>query len=185
LIVDEIQTGAGRTGRWFGFQESGIVPDAITLAKGIGGGVPIGALVTFGAASALLQPGQHGTTFGGNPLVCAVSNAVLKQIESDDLVANSAARGAQLRAAIEAIGSPLVSELRGRGLLIGIGLSQPVAQQVVAVALDHGLIVNAPNESTVRLAPPLIIGDAEITEFIDTFSAVLNAVLNDAPTEAS
>ena len=185
LIVDEIQTGAGRTGRWFGFQESGIVPDAITLAKGIGGGVPIGALVTFGAASALLQPGQHGTTFGGNPLVCAVSNAVLKQIESDDLVANSAARGAQLRTAIEAIGSPLVSELRGRGLLIGIGLSQPVAQQVVAVALDHGLIVNAPNESTVRLAPPLIIGDAEITEFIDTFSAVLNAVLNDAPTEAS
>ncbi|MEV8254911.1 acetylornithine transaminase [Rhodoglobus sp. NPDC076762] len=185
LIVDEIQTGAGRTGRWFGFQESGIVPDAITLAKGIGGGVPIGALVTFGAASALLQPGQHGTTFGGNPLVCAVSNAVLTQIESDDLVANSAARGAQLRTAIDAIGSPLVSELRGRGLLIGIGLSQPVAQQVVAVALDHGLIVNAPNESTVRLAPPLIIGDAEIAEFIDTFSVVLNAVLNDAPMEAS
>ncbi|QAV68971.1 acetylornithine transaminase [Salinibacterium sp. UTAS2018] len=185
LIVDEIQTGAGRTGRWFGFQESGIVPDAITLAKGIGGGVPIGALVTFGAASALLKPGQHGTTFGGNPLVCAVSNAVLKQIENDDLVANSAARGAQLRTAIEAIGSPLVSELRGRGLLIGIGLSQPVAQQIVAIALDHGLIVNAPNASTVRLAPPLIIGDAEITEFITTFSVVLNAVLQNTLTEAS
>lgn len=185
LVVDEIQTGAGRTGDWFGFQESGIVPDAITLAKGIGGGVPIGALVTFGAASALLQPGQHGTTFGGNPLVCAVSNAVLEHIENADLVANAAARGAELRSAIDAIGSPLVSELRGRGLLIGIGLSQPVAQQVVAVALDHGLIVNAPNESTVRLAPPLIIGDAEIAEFIDTFSTVLNEVTNTASTEAS
>ncbi|MBH0025353.1 acetylornithine transaminase [Salinibacterium sp. SWN248] len=185
LIVDEIQTGAGRTGDWFGFQESGIVPDAITLAKGIGGGVPIGALVTFGAASALLQPGQHGTTFGGNPLVCAVSNAVLEHIENADLVANAAARGAELRSAIDAIGSPLVSELRGRGLLIGIGLSQPVAQHVVAVALDHGLIVNAPNESTVRLAPPLIVGDAEIAEFIDTFSTVLNEVTNTASTEAS
>ncbi|MBH0111094.1 acetylornithine transaminase [Salinibacterium sp. NG22] len=185
LIVDEIQTGAGRTGDWFGFQESGIVPDAITLAKGIGGGVPIGALVTFGAASALLQPGQHGTTFGGNPLVCAVSNAVLEHIENADLVANAAARGVELRSAIDAIGSPLVSELRGRGLLIGIGLSQPVAQRVVAVALDHGLIVNAPNESTVRLAPPLIVGDAEIAEFIDTFSTVLNEVTNTASTEAS
>ncbi|CAO1651051.1 acetylornithine transaminase [Salinibacterium sp. NYA9b] len=185
LIVDEIQTGAGRTGDWFGFQASGIVPDAITLAKGIGGGVPIGALVTFGAASALLQPGQHGTTFGGNPLVCAVSNAVLEHIENADLVANAAARGVELRSAIDAIGSPLVSELRGRGLLIGIGLSQPVAQRVVAVALDHGLIVNAPNESTVRLAPPLIVGDAEIAEFIDTFSTVLNEVTNTASTEAS
>jgi len=185
LIVDEIQTGAGRTGHWFGFQESGIVPDAITLAKGIGGGVPIGALVTFGAASALLQPGQHGTTFGGNPLVCAVSNAVLKHIDDADLVQNAAARGTQLRSAILAIESPLVTELRGRGLLVGIGLSQPVAPRVVAVALEHGLIVNAPNESTVRIAPPLIIGDAEITEFIETFSAVLSAVHTEALTEAS
>ena len=185
LIVDEIQTGAGRTGHWFGFQESGIVPDAITLAKGIGGGVPIGALVTFGAASALLQPGQHGTTFGGNPLVCAVSNAVLKHIDDADLVHNAAARGTQLRSAILAIESPLVTELRGRGLLVGIGLSQPVAPRVVAVALEHGLIVNAPNESTVRIAPPLIIGDAEITEFIETFSAVLSAVHTEALTEAS
>ncbi|MGV8913726.1 MAG: acetylornithine transaminase [Rhodoglobus sp.] len=185
LIVDEIQTGAGRTGNWFGFQESGIVPDAITLAKGIGGGVPIGALVTFGAASTLLQPGQHGTTFGGNPLVCAVSDAVLAQIETDNLVANASQRGAELRTALARIESPLIVELRGRGLLIGIGLAEPVAQRIVAVALDHGLIINAPNESTVRLAPPLIIGESEITEFIETFSAVLNAVSNEAPTEAS
>jgi len=185
LIVDEIQTGAGRTGRWFGFQESGIVPDAITLAKGMGGGVPIGALVTFGAASELLQPGQHGTTFGGNPLVCAVSNAVLKQIETDGLVANAAQRGAELRTQLARLNSPFITELRGRGLLIGIGLAAPVAQRIVAVALEHGLIINAPHESTVRLAPPLIIGDSEIAEFIDVFSAVLDAVTNDAPTEAS
>ncbi|EAR25229.1 acetylornithine aminotransferase [marine actinobacterium PHSC20C1] len=185
LIVDEIQTGAGRTGNWFGFQESGIVPDAITLAKGIGGGVPIGALVTFGAASTLLQPGQHGTTFGGNPLVCAVSDAVLAQIEADDLVANAAQRGAELRTALTALDSPLINDLRGRGLLIGIGLAEPVAPQIVALALEHGLIINAPNESTIRLAPPLIVGDDEIAEFITTFSTVLNAVSSAAPTEAS
>lgn len=185
LIIDEIQTGAGRTGNWFGFQESGIVPDAITLAKGIGGGVPIGALVTFGAASALLQPGQHGTTFGGNPLVCAVSNAVLAQIEKDDLVANAAQRGVELRTAIARIDSPLIVELRGRGLLIGIGLAGPIAAEVVALALEHGLIVNAPNDSTVRLAPPLIIGDDEIAEFIKTFSTVLNEVSSATTVEAS
>ncbi|MBH0131609.1 acetylornithine transaminase [Salinibacterium sp. NK8237] len=185
LIIDEIQTGAGRTGDWFGFQESGIVPDAITMAKGMGGGVPIGALVTFGKASSLMHPGQHGTTFGGNPLVCAVSEAVLGQIESDDLVANAAQRGAELRTALARIDSSLIIELRGRGLLIGIGLAEPVAQEIVATALEHGLIINAPNASTVRLAPPLIIGDAEIAEFIDTFSMVLNEVTNTAPTEAS
>ncbi|MBH0117959.1 acetylornithine transaminase [Salinibacterium sp. NG253] len=185
LIIDEIQTGAGRTGDWFGFQESGIVPDAITMAKGMGGGVPIGALVTFGKASSLMHPGQHGTTFGGNPLVCAVSEAVLGQIESDDLVANAALRGAELRTALARIDSALIVELRGRGLLIGIGLAEPVAQEIVAVALKHGLIINVPNSSTVRLAPPLIIGDAEIAEFIDTFSTVLDEVTNTASTEAS
>lgn len=184
LILDEIQTGAGRTGNWFAFQESGITPDAITLAKGIGGGVPIGALVTFGAASALLQPGQHGTTFGGNPLVCAVSNAVLAQIETDGLVANAAQRGTELRSALARIDSPLIDDLRGRGLLIGIGLTEPVAARIVERALEHGLIVNAPNESTIRLAPPLIIGDAEIAEFIETFSTVLSAVASPAPLEA-
>ncbi|TQO18902.1 acetylornithine aminotransferase [Rhodoglobus vestalii] len=185
LILDEIQTGAGRTGNWFAFQESGIVPDAITLAKGIGGGVPIGALVTFGAASTLLQPGQHGTTFGGNPLVCAVSNAVLAQIESAGLVANAAKRGAEIRAALSGLDSPLISELRGRGLLIGIGLAQPVAAQIVQSALEHGLIINAPDASTIRLAPPLIVGDNEIAEFIETFSTVLNEATTPAPSEAS
>lgn len=184
LIVDEIQTGAGRTGDWFGFQHEGIVPDAITLAKGIGGGFPIGALVTFGAASALFQPGSHGSTFGGNPLATAVGEAVLGEIERADLVANARTRGAQLRAAIEAIGSPLVEGVRGRGLLLGVALSAPVAGQVVAAAQRRGLIVNAANPSSVRIAPALTIGDAEIAEFTDLFTAALAEVAATALTES-
>ncbi|MGO1801655.1 MAG: acetylornithine transaminase [Microbacteriaceae bacterium] len=173
LIIDEIQTGAGRTGQWFGFNHEGITPDAITLAKGIGGGFPIGALVTFGAASSLFTPGSHGSTFGGNPLGTAVSNAVLTEIESAGLVENAAARGAQLREAIVNIDSPLVTGIRGRGLLIGIALAAPVATAVVAAAQDRGLIVNAANPSTVRIAPALTIGDAEIEEFQTLFAAAL------------
>ena len=173
LIIDEIQTGAGRTGQWFGFNHEGITPDAITLAKGIGGGFPIGALVTFGAASSLFTPGSHGSTFGGNPLGTAVSNAVLTEIESAGLVENAAARGAQLREAIVNIDSPLVTGIRGRGLLIGIALAAPVATAVVAAAQDRGLIVNAANPSTVRIAPALTIGDAEIEEFQTLFAVAL------------
>jgi len=179
LILDEIQTGAGRTGDWFAFQHEGIlppgvVPDAITLAKGIGGGFPIGALVTFGAASELFQPGQHGTTFGGNPLATATSNAVLGEIERAGLVENARVRGEQLRAAILGIGSPLVTDIQGRGLLLGIGLAGPVAGAVATRALSLGLIVNAAAENRIRIAPPLIIGDAEITEFTRLFAAALD-----------
>lgn len=173
LILDEIQTGAGRTGSWFAFQRHGIVPDAITLAKGIGGGVPIGALVTFGRASDLLTVGQHGTTFGGNPLATATSNAVLGEIERAGLVENAARRGAQIRAAIA--GLPLVAEVRGEGLLIGVGLTKPVGNAVVASALEAGLIVNAPNDESIRIAPALIIGDAEIAEFVEKFTIALEA----------
>ena len=173
LIVDEIQTGAGRTGEWFGFQHYGIVPDAIVAAKGIGGGVPIGALVTFGEASDLLIAGQHGSTFGGNPLVTAASNAVLGEIERAGLVENAARRGEELNAAIA--GLPLVDEVRGKGLLIGVGLSSPVASAVVTEAAARGLIINAPNDSSIRLAPPLIIGDAEVAEFIEKFASALLA----------
>jgi acetylornithine aminotransferase len=173
LIVDEIQTGAGRTGSWFGFNHEGITPDAITLAKGIGGGFPIGALVTFGAASSLFTPGSHGSTFGGNPLGTAVANAVLGEIESAGLVQNAAARGVQLRTVIEGIGSPLVSGVRGRGLLIGVALTAPVAGKVVAAAQERGLIVNAANPETVRIAPALNIGDAEIEEFQTLFATAL------------
>jgi acetylornithine aminotransferase len=176
LIVDEIQTGAGRTGAWFAFQHAGIVPDAITVAKGIGGGFPIGALITFGAASDLFFPGTHGSTFGGNALGTAVAGAVLQEIESADLVGNAAERGAQLRDGIAALGSPLVAGVRGRGLLLGVALTHPVAKAIVAAAQEHGLIVNAANDETIRLAPPLIIGDAEIAEFLALFGAALATV---------
>lgn len=176
LIVDEIQTGAGRTGDWFAFQREGIVPDAITIAKGIGGGFPIGALITYGAASDLFYPGTHGSTFGGNALATAVAVAVLEEIERADLLTNARERGVQLRTAIESIGSGLVAEVRGRGLLLGIGLRHPVAGAVVAAAQQHGLIVNAANEETVRLAPALTIGDVEVDEFVQLFSRALHTV---------
>ncbi len=175
LILDEIQTGAGRTGDWFAFQREGIVPDAITLAKGIGGGFPIGALVTFGAASELFRPGQHGTTFGGNPLATATANAVLGEIERAELVQNARVRGEQLREAILGIGSPLVTDVQGRGLLLGIGLAEPVAGAVAIRALSLGLIINAATENRIRIAPPLIIGDAEVAEFTSLFARALSS----------
>lgn len=173
LILDEIQTGIGRTGSWFAFQQHGIVPDAIAVAKGLAGGVPIGALVTFGAASDLFTVGQHGSTFGGNPLAAAAGNAVIAEIESSGLVENAAVRGREIREALA--GRPLVAEVRGAGLLIGIGLSEPVAPAVVATAMQLGLIVNAANDSSIRIAPPLIIGDAEVTDFLELITQALEA----------
>jgi acetylornithine/N-succinyldiaminopimelate aminotransferase len=173
LILDEIQTGVGRTGKWFAFQHYGIEPDVITVAKGIAGGVPIGAMVTFEPASDLLQKGQHGSTFGGNPLATAAANAVLEEIESAGLVENAERRGEQLREQIRDLASPLVREVRGRGLLLGLGLSEPVAARVAAAAMQEGLIVNAPNPSSIRIAPPLIIGDREVTEFRARFGRAL------------
>ena len=177
LIIDEIQTGAGRTGTWFAFQQHGIEPDAIAIAKGLAGGVPIGALVTFGAASELFTVGQHGSTFGGNALATAAANAVLGEIERAGLIENAARRGEELRAAIAGIGSPLVAEVRGRGLLIGVGLSEAAAQRVASEAMGIGLIVNAANDSSIRLAPPLIIGDAEVAEFTQKFTRALEAAV--------
>jgi acetylornithine aminotransferase len=181
LIVDEIQTGAGRTGAWFGFQHAGITPDAITVAKGIGGGFPIGGLITFGRASDLYQKGMHGSTFGGNPLATAVANAVLGEIEHGGLVENAARRGDELRERILGLGSAHIAGVRGRGLLLGIALAEPNATRVAHAALESGLIVNAANDSTLRLAPPLIIGDAELDEFERRFSRALE--LADRPTD--
>ncbi|MGW9345976.1 aminotransferase class III-fold pyridoxal phosphate-dependent enzyme, partial [Streptomyces albidoflavus] len=185
LIVDEIQTGAGRTGEWFAFQHAGITPDAVTVAKGIGGGFPIGALITFGEASELFYPGTHGSTFGGNALGTAVAGAVVGEIERADLVQNAAERGAQLRDAILAIDSELIVGCRGRGLLLGVALRHPVAKAVVSAAQEHGLIINAPNDETIRLVPALTIGDVEIDEFVALFAAALHtvedALLLDAP----
>ena len=176
LILDEIQTGAGRTGSWFAYEQFGICPDAVTTAKGMGGGFPIGALVTFGWASELFQRGMHGSTFGGNPLATATANAVLAEIESAGLIQNAAVRGEEIARTIRDIGSPHVAEVRGRGLLIGVGLTSPVASAVSAAALDAGLIVNAANDSSIRIAPPLIVGDDEVRLFAERFRAALDDV---------
>jgi acetylornithine aminotransferase len=183
LILDEVQTGMGRTGHWFAFQGEGIAPDAITLAKGIAAGFPLGALVTFGDASDLFYPGTHNSTFGGNPLASAVANAVIQEIQDRDLLANVARRGEQLRSGVE--GLPLVAGTRGAGLLIGIRLSAPVAADVRQAAHERGLIVNAPTEDAIRIAPAYTIGDDEVAEFLQAFGDALADVASrhDAPTQ--
>lgn len=174
LILDEVQTGSGRTGEWFAFQRAGITPDAVTVAKSIGAGFPLGALITFGAASDLFYPGTHNSTFGGNPLASAVANAVLGHIEEQGLLRNVETRGAQLRAGVADL--PLVTGTSGAGLLIGIRLGSPVAAEVRAAAHERGLIINAPTEDIIRIAPAYTIGDAEVAEFLDIFGAALTAV---------
>ncbi|GGF41070.1 acetylornithine transaminase [Subtercola lobariae] len=176
LILDEIQTGVGRTGRWFAYEHDNIKPDAVTIAKGMAGGIPIGSLVTFGWASELFQRGMHGSTFGGNPLATATANAVLAEIEESDLVDNAQRKGIALHERIAALQSPLIADIRGKGLLIGLGLSEPIALKLAAAAMDAGLIINAANESSIRMAPPLIIRDLEVDVFITRFSEALTAV---------
>jgi acetylornithine/N-succinyldiaminopimelate aminotransferase len=178
LILDEIQTGAGRTGEWFAFQAEGITPDIVALAKGIGGGFPIGALVAFGTAGDILKPGDHGTTFGGNPLATATANAVLGEIERADLVGNARAMGERIRAGLAALAAlpstgGAITDVSGRGLLIGIGLAGPWANAVATRALELGLIVNAAAEDRIRLAPPLTIDGSDVDRFLDLFSQAL------------
>ena len=174
LILDEVQTGIGRTGKWFASEDAGIVPDAITLAKGLGGGFPIGALITFGEeTSSLLSAGQHGTTFGGNPVATAAALATLHALESQNVLANAAAVGEHLRSALAGI--PGVTEVRGEGLLIGFDLDADVAPAVVQAALDAGFIVNSPGPRTIRLAPPLILTTAQADTFLSAFPAILQA----------
>ncbi|MGY0022682.1 acetylornithine transaminase [Streptomyces sp. YJ-C3] len=177
LVLDEVQTGVGRTGHWFAYQaDEGIEPDVVTLAKGLGGGLPLGATVAFGEAAKLLKPGQHGTTFGGNPVACAAGLAVLDTITAEDLLQNTKSISAKLTAGIESLGHPLVSHVRGAGLLLGIVLTGPRAPQVQQAAQDAGLLVNAPAPDVVRLMPPLNLTDAEA----DTFLAALPAALDTA-----
>lgn len=175
LIVDEVQTGTGRTGAWFAHQLYGVVPDAMTLAKGIAGGFPLAAMVTWGDASDLFYPGTHNSTFGGNPLATAVGNAVLAHIEDEDLLVNVRARGTELRDAVQSL--PLVTGTTGQGLLIGIHLAAPVAAEVRAAAHELGLIINAPTDDVIRIAPAFTIGDAEVAEFVDVFSRALATVI--------
>jgi acetylornithine aminotransferase len=180
LVVDEIQTGIGRTGTWFAFQQAGVVPDAMTVAKGLGGGVPVGALVTFGGAvSGLLTAGQHGSTFGGNPLAAAAGLAVLDAIEREGLLEHVREVGAHLVRSVTALGHPLVTGIRGAGLLQAITLARGIAPAVASAARQGGFIVNPVAPHAIRLAPPLVV----TMDQLDTFVAALPAFL-DAAQEA-
>ncbi|MFI6473346.1 acetylornithine transaminase [Streptomyces sp. NPDC050516] len=180
LVLDEVQTGIGRTGAWFEHQRhEGVDPDIVTLAKGLGGGLPIGATVAFGAAAELLRPGMHGTTFGGNPIACAAGLAVIDTLSADGALDQVKRTGEKLRDGIEALGHPLVSHVRGAGLLLGIVLNEPLAPQVQLAAQDAGFLVNAPAPDVVRLMPPLIIGDAEVDAFLQALPGVLDTVNGD------
>ena len=174
LILDEVQTGIGRTGEWFAFQSAGIVPDVVTVAKGLGGGVPIGACIGIGDAATLLGPGTHGSTFGGNPVAAAAGLAVLHAIERDDLLANVRSVGQHLCEGILALEHPTIAEVRGRGLLLGIGLRKPVAKQVHEAALNAGFIVNPVRPDTIRLAPPLILTTAQAHKFVAALPSLLD-----------
>ena len=160
LVLDEVQTGIGRTGAWFAHEHERVLPDVLTLAKGLGGGLPIGACVAFGDAATFLGPGSHGSTFGGNPVSCAAALAVLGVIERDHLLLRASNLGDRLSAI--ASSSPLVSHVRGRGLLIGIVLNEPRAGDLEAAARSHGLIVNAVAPDVIRLAPPLVLTDEDV-----------------------
>ncbi|MER7313107.1 MULTISPECIES: acetylornithine transaminase [Streptomyces] len=180
LVLDEVQTGIGRCGQWFAHQaHQGVEPDLVTLAKGLGGGLPLGATVAFGPAADLLKPGQHGTTFGGNPVVCAAGLAVLDTLAADGLLDDVKRLGEKIRSSVEALGHPLVSHVRGSGLLLGIVLTGPLAPQVQQAAQRAGLLVNAPAPDVVRLMPPLIIGDAEVDTFLRILPGALDAAYGD------
>jgi acetylornithine/N-succinyldiaminopimelate aminotransferase len=176
LVLDEVQTGVGRTGHWFEYQaHEGVLPDVVTLAKGLGGGLPLGATVAFGRAAELLQPGHHGTTFGGNPVACAAGLAVLDTIENEGLLQNVKRQSEKLRDGIEGLGHELIDFVRGAGLLLGIVLTEPLAPQVQQAAQDAGLLVNAPAPDVVRLMPPLNIGDDEVDAFLRALPGALDA----------
>jgi acetylornithine aminotransferase len=175
LVLDEVQTGIGRTGHWFEYQaHEGVLPDVVTLAKQLGGGLPLGATVAFGRAAELLRPGQHGTTFGGNPVACAAGLAVLDTIENEGLLENVKRQSEKLRDGIESLGHPLVSHVRGAGLLLGIVLTESLAPRVQQAAQDAGLLVNAPAPDVVRLMPPLNLGDDEVDAFLRALPGVLD-----------
>ncbi|MGX1129370.1 acetylornithine/N-succinyldiaminopimelate aminotransferase [Streptomyces glaucescens] len=180
LVLDEVQTGIGRTGHWFEYQaHEGVLPDVVTLAKGLGGGLPLGATVAFGRAAELLKPGHHGTTFGGNPVACAAGLAVLDTIANEGLLENAKRQGEQLRNGIEGLGHPLVGHVRGAGLLLGIVLTEPLAAQVQQVAQEAGFLVNAPAPDVVRLMPPLNLGDDDAAALVQALPGFLDAVSGD------
>jgi acetylornithine aminotransferase len=182
LWLDEIQTGIGRTGAWFAAQlpglGAGVVPDVVTVAKGLAGGIPVGACIGLGAAGELLQPGNHGTTFGGNPVAAAAALAVLDTIEKESLLLNATSIGHRLRSGLQ---HARVVEVRGRGLLVGLTLDAPVAGAVARTAAAHGFIVNDCTPDRVRLAPPLILTQEQADAFLEAWPAILDEAYADAP----
>jgi acetylornithine aminotransferase len=175
LVADEIQSAIGRTGHWFAHQAEGVVPDVLTLAKGLGGGLPIGACIGFGEAGEVFAKGDHGSTFGGNPVSCAAALAVLDTIERDGLLGNVVTVGALLSEGIAAVRHPLLKGVRGRGLWLAAVLTAPKSAQVQAVAQEAGFLVNALQPDAVRLAPPLVITESDVQTFLDALPGILEA----------
>ena len=172
LVIDAVQTGMGRTGDWFGYEYSGITPDVITLAKGLGGGLPLGAMIALGKAADLFQPGDHGSTFGGNPVTTAAGLAAINFIETQKILAKVEKQGAELMQELALV--PGVSEVRGAGLLLGIELTTATASDIATALRDAGVLVNAANATTIRIAPALIVTDAQVKKFISIFKKVMN-----------
>jgi acetylornithine/N-succinyldiaminopimelate aminotransferase len=174
LVLDEIQTGMGRTGTFFAHQHDGIIPDVVTLAKGLGGGLPIGACLAVEPAAELLTPGLHGSTFGGNPVCTAAALAVLRVLAADDLIRRADVLGKSLRHGIESLRHPLVDHVRGRGLLCGVVLTAPKAKDVEAAARTAGFLMNAATPDVIRLAPPLIITERQLDAFVTALPGILD-----------
>jgi acetylornithine aminotransferase len=172
LVIDAVQTGMGRTGDWFGYEYSGITPDVITLAKGLGGGLPLGAMIALGKAADLFQAGDHGSTFGGNPVTTAAGLAAIKFIETAGVLGKVEKQGAHLMQELAVI--PGVAEVRGAGLLLGIELSSLKSADVANALRAEGVLVNAANPTTIRIAPALIVTDAQIKKFIAIFKKVMS-----------
>ena len=173
LWIDEVQTGLGRCGEYLAHRADGVVADLVTLAKGLGNGFPIGACLATGRAASMLQPGLHGTTFGGNPVAAAAGNAVLDALEGG-VLDNARQVGAWLAAAVRGLGHPLIDGVRGRGLLLGVLLTRPVAAEVADAALDAGFVINAPRPGVLRLAPPLISTPQDLQGFLEALPGLLD-----------
>ncbi len=174
MVIDAVQTGMGRTGEWFGFEHEGILPDVLTLAKGLGGGLPLGAMIALGGTSHLFQPGDHGTTFGGNPVACASALAVIEVLEKKSLLRQARDHEFTIKASLSQLVG--VKEVRGMGLLLGIVLENEIAPQMKRDLQAAGLLVNAPTPNVIRIAPALIVSGAEVKKFISIFSKVLEQV---------
>ena len=172
LAIDAVQTGMGRTGQWFGYEHENIKPDVITLAKGLGGGLPIGAMIALGSAAKLFQPGSHGSTFGGNPIAAASANATIGVIENQDLLSRNYLKGEWIKNEIGSIKG--VREVRGSGFLLGIVFDLPVAKEIYQKLLIHKILVNAPNDEVIRIAPAYVVSDDQIREFISVFKEVMS-----------